>query len=244
FAVELGKQLTPVRGVLLAVLALLIGGVLTVGFARYAAGRHLVRFAAVGPLVFTLLFTFASPASAMILPGARPGAGIEAREVGPRPPIVMIILDELALLSLLDADGEVDAERFPHIARLAGDSTWWRNATAVAGWTPYALPAMLTGRYPTAEVAAHYRLYPDNLFTALAEVYRVRAVETISQLCPPWQCDPVARAGGGFGAALADTWTLLTELLSPFDPVRDPVAGFAEPTVAERLRLEREAVEV
>ncbi|HLU32445.1 MAG TPA: sulfatase-like hydrolase/transferase [Natronosporangium sp.] len=236
FAVELGKQLTPVRGVLLAVLALLIGGVLTVGFARYAAGRHLVRFAAVGPLVFTLLFTFASPASAMILPGERPGAGVEAREVGPHPPIVMIILDELALLSLLDADGEVDAERFPHIARLAGDSTWWRNASTVAGWTPYALPAMLTGRMPAEHVAPHYALYPDNLFTLLGPYYQIYASESIAQLCPPWYCGTRAEAAqGGLPVALSESAQLLAELVSPVDPARDPYDDFAEPTVAERL---------
>src|SRR5215218_9352243 len=34
----------------------------------------------------------------------------------------------------------------PNFARLADQSTWYRNATGVSGFTPWAMPAMLTGR--------------------------------------------------------------------------------------------------
>lgn len=234
-AIELGKQLTPLRGVVLTALALLVGGGLTVVFARYAAGRHLVRFTAVGPLVFVLLFAFASPASAVLLPGEREAGG-PPPEVGPHPPIVMIVLDELALLSLLDAEGQIDAERFPNIAQLASDSTWWRNATSVAGWTPYALPAMLTGRMPAEHVAPHYAVYPDNLFTLLGHYYKIHASESIAQLCPPWYCGSQAdSAQGGLPVALAESGQLLVELVTPVEPERDTYDDFAEPTVAERL---------
>src|SRR5690606_38575735 len=113
---------------------------------------------------------------------------VEARETGPHPPVVVVVFDELPLVSLLDVEGNIDADRFPHFARLADESTWYRNATGMAGWTPYALPAMLTGREPAAHAAPHYSEHPENLFTLFGEVYRIHAAESISELCPPWYC--------------------------------------------------------
>jgi hypothetical protein len=140
------------------------------------------------------------------------------------------------MLSLMDDDGEIDADRFPNFARLAGDSTWWRNATAVSGWTPYAVPAMLGGRMPAEHVAPHYAVYPDNLFTLLGEVYRIEASESITELCPPWYCgDRAERARGGLPVALAETASLVGELVSPADYTRDPYDDYAEPTLAEQL---------
>jgi hypothetical protein len=236
FMIEIGKQFTPLRDVLLVLLASAATAVIVVGYLRLAATRQLLRFAAVGPLVFALLFTFASPASAVVLAADRPSAGGEAQVIGPNPPIVMIVLDELALVTLLDEAGGVDAERFPNVARLAGDATWYRNATTSAGWTPYALPSMLTGRWPEQHAAPHYAVYPDNLFTLLGDVYRVSASESISALCPPWHCgDRVDRSRGGFPVALAESTSLLGDLVSPADRAGNPYDDFAEPTVIERL---------
>jgi hypothetical protein len=236
FMIELGKHLTPMRGVLLIAVAVVVTAVVAVGYVRLDVARQLLRFAAVGPLVFVLLFALASPSSAVVLAGDRPSAGGEPQATGPHPPIVMIVLDEFAMLSLLDAEGGVDAERFPNFARLAAESTWYRNATATAGWTPYAVPSMLTGRWPAERRAPHYAVYPDNLFTLLGEVYEISASESITELCPPWYCgDQVDRSRGGLPVALGESTDLLGEILSPVDPVRDPYDDFAEPTVRERL---------
>jgi hypothetical protein len=237
FMIQIGKHLTDgVRGIALTVMAALAAAVIMAGYLRFDRVRQFLRVAAVGPLVFVLLFTFASPAAAVMFPDDSPGAGVEPRVTGTNPPIVMIILDELPLTSLLDEDGQINAERYPNFARLAGDSTWYRNATTVAGWTPYALPSMLTGTWPAEHVAPHYSQYPDNLFTVLGGVYEIEANESIGHLCPPWQCGELAgRAGSGLPAAFSETSNLLGEILSPADPVRNPQEDFAEPTVAERL---------
>ncbi|MPZ25816.1 MAG: sulfatase-like hydrolase/transferase [Micromonosporaceae bacterium] len=236
FAIEVGKNLTPVRGGLLVALAVAVTAVIVVGYVQLDAARQLLRFAAVGPLVFVLLFAFVSPASAVVLADDRPSRGGVPDVTGPHPPIVMIILDELAMLSLLDETGGVDAERFPNFARLAGDSTWYRNATAAAGWTPYAIPAMLSGRWPSEELAPHHASYPDNLFTLLGEVYQISASESITELCPPWYCgDRPEWSRGGLPVALAESTSLLGEIVSPVDPVRNPYDDYAEPTVQERL---------
>ena len=100
----------------------------------------------------------------------------------------MILLDEFPLRSLLDARGRIDRRVYPNFAALADQSTWYRNATGVSGYTPWALPAMLTGNYPAEARAPSWAAYPDNLFTLLGRSYEVRAYETISQLCPPRLC--------------------------------------------------------
>jgi hypothetical protein len=236
FLVQLGKHVTPLRGIGLMMLAALATGLIVAAYVWLDLARQLLRFAAVGPLVFVLLFTFASPSAAVVFPGGSPGFGGEVRQTGPHPPIVMIILDELALLSLLDSDARIDAERYPNFARLAGDATWWRNATAVSGWTPYAVPAMLSGRMPAEHVAPHYAVYPENLFTLLGDVYDIHASESITQLCPPWHCgERVSESRGGLPVAVSQSTRLLSELVSPQDTTRDPYDDFAEATVAEQI---------
>jgi hypothetical protein len=236
FMIELGKQLTSMRGALLVVVAVAVTAVIVAGYVWLDLSRQLLRFAAIGPLVFVVLFAFASPSSAVVLADNRPSAGGTARSIGPHPSVVMIILDEFAMLSLLDDDGGIDAERFPNFARLAGDSTWYRNATGTSGWTPYAVPSMLTGRWPAEHVAPHYAVYPDNLFTLLGGAYEISASESITELCPPWHCgDQVDGTRGGLPVALAESTDLLGDIVSPVDPVTDPYDDFAEPTVRERL---------
>lgn len=231
-AVQVGKHLLPLRGTPLALLAVAVAAAGLYAYRRWRASGQVLRFAAVGPLVFALLFVLASPTSALVIPVDPIGGGGSARGSG-RPPVVMLVLDELPLVSLLGRDGRIDERRFPHFARLAAESTWYRNTTAVSGSTPYALPAMLTGNYPTGPDAPHYARYPDNLFTLLGG-YDIRAWESISQLCPPTQCDPASRsARGGLPALLRDTATLVAEIVSPVEAHRDPASVYREPTRGE-----------
>jgi hypothetical protein len=233
-AVNAGKHLTAVRGVPLALLAVLAGAGFAAAHLRFSLPRQLLRFAAVGPLVFVLLFALASPASAVLSTGSGGSAGASSSSPSSSggPPIVMIFLDEFPLASLLDGTGHIDSARFPNFARLAGDATWYRNATAAAGWTPYAVPAMLTGRFPHGTLAPHYSQYPDNLFTLLASNgYRLDVQESVTQLCPPALCDPAARAGGGASAMIRQTAHLLWQIVSPVDvPTGDPESSMHEPT--------------
>ena len=231
-AIQVGKQATPVRGLPLGLLALAAGIALVAAYLKWNAARQFLRYAAVGPVVFALLFVFASPASGVVLTRHKPGAAGAA--VGAQPPIVMIIFDELPTVSLLDASGKIDAGRFPNFARLAGRSTWYRNATGVSAWTPYALPAMLTGRYPAKEVAPHYSQYPENLFTLLGNRYDLRIQESITQLCPPTYCERGVEERGGLPMMLEESAALFQDIVSPRDRRRDPTAGFREPTVADR----------
>ncbi|MFV2011379.1 MULTISPECIES: sulfatase-like hydrolase/transferase [unclassified Micromonospora] len=229
-AVQVGKHLLPIRGVSLLAAALLAGAAATWAYRRWGGLGQLLRLAAVGPAVFVMLFVFTSPASAVVLGSERTSAGPgTATGDGEHPPVVVLILDELPLLSLLGPDGQIDAERYPNFAELAAGSTWYRNATAVSGWTPYALPAMLSGRYPEREVAPHYSQHPDNLFSALGGTYQIRAQESITELCTPSRCETES-ATAALPVLFQETAALLGQILSPVESHDDPAAGFREPT--------------
>lgn len=231
-AVQVGKHLTPVRGVALMALAATVAATVIACYCRWRAARSLTRYAAVGPLVFALLFTFTSPASAVIFTDD-PAAGGEVRHDVDLPPIVMVVLDELPTLALLDSDAGIDADRFPNFARLAADSTWYRNSTTVTGWTPFAMPAMLSGNLPTEFVAPHHSQYTENMFTLFGPAYDMEVHESVTALCPPAYCDSPEHRGG-LATAVSEVTGLLGELLLPVETDRDPHADFAEPTVGDR----------
>ncbi|MFG3602978.1 sulfatase-like hydrolase/transferase [Micromonospora chersina] len=231
-AVQVGRHVTPLRGVPLLLVAGVAGAAAAAAHRRWRAPGRVLRVAAVGPLVFVGLFLFASPASAVVLPKGHGGAaGVVG--AGAHPPVVMIVLDELPLVSLLGPDGKIDAARYPHFAELAGGSTWYRNATGVSGWTPYALPAMLTGRYPAEPFAPHYSQYPDNLFTALGGLYDIKAEESITRLCPPSRCEQPVSPEQGLGVLVRESGKLLRQVTAPVDSRIDPEDSYREQTRAE-----------
>jgi hypothetical protein len=225
-AFEVVKATTGLRGPRLAAVAAaggLFGGVL---YAGLSWPRLWLRFLTPAPLVFALLFLLVSPTSALVLPARAPTAPGPPAAVtaGDRPPVVMVLFDEFPLSSLLDGNGRIDRRVYPNFAELAGQSTWYRNATGVAGFTPWALPAMLTGRYPDRARAPSYTEYPDNLFSLFGRSYDVTAYETVSQLCPPRHCTPAAGTPqqSGLRGVAGDSARVLKQLLQPYDAAFDP----------------------
>ncbi|SIM65791.1 Arylsulfatase A [Micromonospora cremea] len=232
-AVQVGRHVTPLRGVPLLLVAGLAGVAGAAAHRRWRAPGRALRLAAVGPVAFVALFLLGSPTSAVVLPRGDGGAAGTAQGTGGHPPVVMLILDELPLVSLLGADGRIDAGRYPHFAELAGGSTWYRNATGVSGWTPNALPAMLTGRYPARAVAPHYSQYPDNIFTAFGGLYDIRAEESITRLCPPSRCEQPVAPEQGLGVLVRETGKLLGQVAGPTETQVDPEDSYREQTRAE-----------
>jgi hypothetical protein len=119
-------------------------------------------------------------------------------------PIVVVVLDELPVHSLMDADERIDARRYPNFARLAADSTWYRDTATVDQDTPYAVPAILDGRLPRQERLPVAADHPQNLFSLLAGRYELHVREDATAICAPRLCDP--DAGGGFGTRLRSLW--------------------------------------
>ncbi|WP_330441081.1 sulfatase-like hydrolase/transferase [Micromonospora sp. NBC_00821] len=232
-AVQVGRHVTPLRGVPLLLVAVLAGVAGAATHRRWRAPGRVLRLAAAGPVAFVALFLFASPTSAVVLPRGDGGTAGTAQGSAVHPPVVMLILDELPLVSLLGTDGKIDAGRYPHFAELAAGSTWYRNSTGVSGWTPNALPAMLTGRYPAKPVAPHYSQYPDNIFTAFGGLYDIRAEESITRLCPPSRCEQPVTPEQGLGVLVRETGKLLGRVAGPTESAVDPEDSYREQTRAE-----------
>jgi len=225
-AIQVIKKLTEVRGPVLVALAAAVGLLAGALYAGRAWLKLWLRYLAPAPLVFALLFVLVSPTSKLVLPARAAPSGGSAAAVAPgeRPPVVLIFLDEFPLKSLLDSRGRVDPRVYPNFAEFAEGSTWYRNTTGVSGFTPWAMPAMLTGRYPSKVKAPIYHEYPDNLFTLFGGRYNLKAYETISQLCPPTLCE---QTGGGaertgLRGVLWESAKVYRDIVSPYDAAIDP----------------------
>jgi len=68
--------------------------------------------------------------------------------------VVLIMFDEFPTTDLLGKHGRIDGTRFPNFARLAGDATWYRNATTVYDTTFSAAPAIQRAAFGATTGAA------------------------------------------------------------------------------------------
>jgi hypothetical protein len=140
-------------------------------------------------LIIPAIFSFGTDVRQVLLPPANTGHVITAEPID-KHPVVVLLLDELSLISLLDSEGKINARRFPNLADFAAQSTWYKYATAVADATLNAVPPILTGQLTDTSnkklpLAANY---PESLFTLLSASHEVNAFETFTQICPENLC--------------------------------------------------------
>ncbi len=211
------KKVFDARGGLLVAVAAAGAAGFGALYHRTGSVRLWLRFASVAPLVFALLFLFASPVSQLLSVGTGASADVGGADI----PVVVLVLDEFPITSIMRTDGTLDAELYPGLAELAGDATWYRNATATALRTFYAVPAILTGRFPGDAVIPVASTYPANLFTLLGGSYDVHAGEAITRLCPARICGD-ASGGGALGSLLDQASEVWSELSSPNGAETDP----------------------
>ena len=151
------------------------------------------------------------------------------------PPVVFIVFDEFPLASLIDGQGQILEGRYPSFARLAEQSHWFRNATAIADDTQYALPPILAGIHPRGSKLPSAADYPNNLFTLLGPSHRIAAEEVISQLCPtdlcPQNTTQEAHRESVRGLA-GDLWVIYQRIVLP-EPVAD---GLGVPAITSAWR--------
>jgi Sulfatase len=188
-------------------LALAVGAGAALLYARASGARSFATLIAVAPAVVLVLFLVVSPVRGLLFPSDAGGA--VAGPTRSSTPIVHVVLDELPLSTLVDADGEIDARLFPNFARLARESTWYRNATTVDDLTAAAVPAQLAGSRGAASALPTTRDYPRSLFTLFERSHRLTVVEPITALCPERLCSST-RPG---------TWDRLTSLESDLEVV-------------------------
>jgi len=200
-------------------LAAATGG--TWAYARVAAVGLWLRLLAAANLVFLFTFCFASPASDWITTPDQVAADTEFSGVGAdgQPPsVLMLVLDELPTQSILDADGAIDPVRFPNLARLAGDATWYRHSSTVSPFTQSAVPALLDGQDPHGDPI--WTDHPDNLFSLLAGSHHLIVSESLTKLCgfevcagepvpPPDAGDDAAPDAGSAAGARSTEWAAL-----------------------------------
>jgi hypothetical protein len=242
---EAAKQLTPLRGPALATVALVSGGGGALLYVKAPPVRLWLRYLSPAPVVFLLVFLLVSPSAALLK--APPAAAVATSGVARRGepgPIVVVLMDEFPLSSLLDRQGQVDRRLYPNFASLAAGSTWYRNSTAVVGMTGWALPALMTGRYPAEDRLPIASQFPYNMFTLLGGSYgyKMRVFEGMSQLCPPAICPDAKKSGlaagesrgqpvGGFREVLRDSARLWTQITSTAEPIQNPEATLEEGSV-------------
>lgn len=137
------------------------------------------------PIVFLLYFLAFTDASHLV---TRDDPDVPAAHSTRPRPVVVHVLDELPIVSMMGPDGRIDRARFPNIASLADDATWYRTALADAWTTFEAVPAILTGRHQSRGELPVAFAHPENLFTLLRQDYDERVVESFTRLCPLSTC--------------------------------------------------------
>ncbi len=180
---------------------------------RVGAFQTFLTILGPAPLVFLGLFVFTSPASEVVFAD---DVEVDVASVRADAPVVMVVFDELPTVSLLGSDGKIDDGRFPNFARLARDSTWFRNATTLSASTTQAVPALLTGNAPKRGKLPLFQAHPRNLFTLLGGRYRMNVTESQTRLCPEEICErDVPDARERLSSLYSDARVVYLHLVSP-----------------------------
>jgi len=231
-ALRAAQGLSPAPALVAAALA----GALGAALLRLRPVRSFLTVLAPAALLIPALFLLHSPVARLVGPALRTGAWT----AGPTgdAPVVVVVFDEFPLASLLDAHGGLDTERLPGFGALAGDATWYRNATAVAPNTSVAVPALLTGRSPSPGRLPTLADHAENLFTWLAPERELNVHEPVTHLCPATSAPAPAPT---LRALLDDAAVVLGHGLLPrawaarLPSLRDGWHGFrARPPAAQR----------
>ncbi len=229
-------------GVLIG-LALVLGAAAAAAYARTRFLRGVADVLIPAPLIVLAVFLLFSDASKLVLPQSEAKAA--AVEIHSRTPVVEVIFDEFPEGTLMDPDGRIDASRFPAFAELAAHSTWYRGATTVAGFTPRAVPAIMTGRLPGEQTLPTSSDQRRSIFTLLGGSYRMHVMENATGICPGSLCGDEGRSSSeaGLGSLFSDLRVVSEHLLLPdgiaehLPPVDQTFGDFANSANGQPARL-------
>lgn len=179
------NRLTTLPEIVWSAYLVLAAALLAASYTRYRRFGEILTVLSASVLLFAGYFLFLTPVSGLILPNASAeGVSDIADTTGP---VVTIVFDELPVASLMTTEGDIDADRFPNVARLAQESTWYRNATVVHPTTRFSVPSLLTGAHATSSLPIASE-YPRNLFTMLKGSHRLDVWESVTELCRLDEC--------------------------------------------------------
>ena len=185
-AVQALKKSFDASDLVLIVLSLVIGAGVAALWARAEPVRSFLNVLSPAPLVFLLLFLFSGQISELAFPDEA-----EARSVGgvARAPIVVVLLDELPVNTLVDANGDLDSERFPGFGELAANATWFRNAYTVYDSTERAQPAIMDGNLPAEDKQPISSDHPNSIFSLFGKTHRMNVDEEATTVCSRDLCE-------------------------------------------------------
>jgi hypothetical protein len=207
-AVQVLKHLGVTTWTVAAVPALAAGLAAAMSYSRFAAVRSFFTVLTAGILIVAVAFAQQPGIRRLIVPDTKRSAPADPGTAGIRPgPVVLIVFDELPLVSLLDERRSIDPNLYPNMSALAHDGVWFRNATTVSAYTRWALPAIVTGLRPKRDAVPTSGNYPDTLFSFLGRTHRFEVIESLTAMCPRSLCvdptDTVRRRLSGIGADLS-----------------------------------------
>jgi hypothetical protein len=168
-------------------LAVLVGAGVAIVEWRVRLAREFLSFLAVANVAFVVMFLVASP-TAQLLRGASYADAGAVRIPPLGGPVVLLVLDEFPLTSLLRPDGSINELRYPNLAALARESTWFRNAASESRTTFVSVPTILTGLLPEHDDLPFLSDHPRNYFTLFGARYPVNGYEPVTDLCPHDVC--------------------------------------------------------
>lgn len=210
-------------------LSALLGVAAAVAYRRFMGIRSTLSVLGFAPVLFTVMFLFFSNSASLVTAG---DARVWDAESTVRPPIVVVTFDGFPSAMLMDADGRINARRFPNLARLAGTGTWYPNASNVHENTSFSVPSILDGQLPEPDDDPTVQGHPNNLFTLLGNVYDIRTSEEVTNLCPPGVCErPNEGSTGDKLSLLADDVLVLYEYFLAPDALREDL-----PSIGDRWR--------
>jgi len=151
------------------------------GYFKFTPVRAMISMCATCIVVVPTLFLMSQTGRSILFPPQAPQPG----RWNPVP-VVVLVFDELCGASLTNDDRQIDAIRFPNLAALSRQCTWFRNATTVHVDTEQAVPALLSGKYPTTSWPPVPADLPQNLFSVLdtSAGYQMAAFEPVTNLAP------------------------------------------------------------
>lgn len=216
----LKKPLDGTSGIVFLSGAAVSGIVINIAYVRFQHVRNFLAVLSPVILLFPSLFLFNSPVSKVVF--SQKNASAVTIEADRAAPVVMIIFDEFNLTSLMNEQREIDPVRYPNFAALSQNSTWFRNATSVSESTEKAVPAILTGKYPTPFSIPVLSDHPGNIFTMLGASYDMKAVESATRLCPEQLCASVREElKSRMAPLLSDISLIYLHVLLPADFASD-----------------------
>lgn len=185
-------------------------------FTRAYWARLLLKFAAIAAIVSPVFFLTHPSIRSFLDTKEAQNYRVDLLEKR-HPNVVMVVFDELPLISLLDENRMIDEQRFPNFARLARTSTWYRNTVTAHTTTPKAVPSIFTGRYtngpPKVPGAENY---PENLVSFLRPTHQLHGVEVVSTFFgEPGDQDLTPLFGVGLGRMADDLLVVLAHVLLP-----------------------------